>query len=334
MGQLVSACFPPTTSNLFLMKAFPYLYAAEYEHPFDRQALDRLENTRGIRLVSKKVLDHGLEKYLLMRHTGDNLQITPQTIPELYMALEKACELLAMKALPELFLFLDDKIKSFTIGESRQVIAISSGAVELLNEEEMLFFLGRELGHIRSNHVLYHMMATSIRAVSQLIGEMSLGIGNLLSMPLRMALLHWHRMSEFTADRAGLLTCQNPEVAMSTLIKISGLPARYYGWVSSAEFRRQARAFDDIQESHFDKFIRFAAKHESDQPFTIIRASQLFQWIEAGDYERILEKDRLEGMPPDFHCTNRNCPFPFEEEESYCRECGMELSRLRQPAQG
>lgn len=308
-------------------KKFTYLYSTEYEHPFDKDALDRLEKTRGLDLLSKKVLNSGLEKYLFMRHTGDNIRVTASNIPELYNILEKACEILAMDVVPELYIHLDDKIKSMTIGEKRRVIVLSSGAIDLLNNDELLFMLGRELGHIKSNHVLYHMMANSLRAVSQVISDISLGIGNLISMPLQIALLHWHRMSEFTADRAGLLTCQNIDVAARTLIKIAGLPLKYHGKISVNDFREQAHTFDDIEESTFDKFIRFAASHDSHQPFTVIRASQLFQWFDKGVYEEVLNRTREPGSMSNFGCTNRKCPFPFEADELFCRECGTKLVR-------
>lgn len=305
--------------------AFPYLYSVEYEHPFDRDALDRLENTRGLDLLTRKVLDYGLEKYLLMRHTGDNIQITPRTIPEIYDLLEEACGILAMEDVPELYIQLEDKITSMTVGQKRQVIVLSSGAIDLLNEQELLFVLARELGHIKSKHVLYHMMADSFKAVSQVISDVSLGIGNLVSMPLQIALLHWHRMSEFTADRAGLLACQDVEVAAHALIKMAGLPIKYHGRISVEDFRIQAKAFDDIQETNFDKFIRFAASHDSHQPFTVIRASQLFQWVESGAYENILLRERSTQGSQTFKCQQRNCPYPFEKDEFFCRECGADI---------
>ncbi|MEL6850567.1 MAG: M48 family metallopeptidase, partial [Bacteroidota bacterium] len=198
----------------------------EYEHPFDRQSLDRLERTRGLDLLTDKVLDHGLEKFLHIKHTGDNVRVESHNIPELHALLIKACQILDMDDLPQLYIHLEDKIQSFSSGEKRRIVVISSGAVDLLTEEELLFLIGREIGHIKSNHVVYRMMAESLQLVSQIISEMTLGIGNLLSMPLKVALMHWYRLSEFTADRAGLLVCQNPEVAGQAFLKMAGLPAK------------------------------------------------------------------------------------------------------------
>lgn len=304
-------------------KRIERLYSTEYEHPFDRRALDRLENTRGLDLLTRKVLDYGLEKYLRIKHTGDNLQVLPENLPEIHNILAEACEILGIRTIPELYIMLEDKIQSFTSGDKDQVIVISSGAVELLNSDELLFMLGRELGHIKSNHVLYHMMAYSIKLVAQIISDVTLGVGNLLSMPLQVALMYWHRMAEFTADRAGLLTCQDMEVAAQCLIKMAGLPKNYYGRISTEDLRRQSDSFTEIQESNFDKLIRFAAGYENNQPFTIIRAGQLFKWFDSGAYDRVLRRENPDGIYLEQKCYN--CGGAIEDSYKFCRKCGVQL---------
>ena len=299
-----------------------HLYPSEYEHPFDRQALDRLENTRGLDLLTQKVLDNGLEAYLRIKYTGDNLQITARTIPEIHSLLVKACKILGMNEVPELYLHLEDKIDSFSSGQKKRIVVISSGAVDLLNDEELVFLLGRELGHIKSNHVLYREMGDSLTLISQVLSDLTLGIGNLLSMPIKIALMHWYRMSEFTADRAGLLTCQDPEVATQALIKMAGLPAKYHGRISTEDFRRQADSFSEIEVKTFDKFIRFAASYENPQPFTVIRASQLFQWIEEGEYQRLLNSAAATIKSVSDHGVCPACGLPIDPNDLFCIECG------------
>jgi hypothetical protein len=299
------------------------LYPADYEHPFDRESLKRLENTRGLEMLTQRLLDYGLEKYLLIKHTGDNIRVTSQNIPELYGVLLEACQILGVRQVPELYIQLEDKIRSFTSGEKRRVVVLSSGCIDLLNREELLFMIGRELGHIKSNHVFYRMMADSLQVISQLISDVTLGLGNLLSMPIQIALMHWYRMSEFTADRAGLLACQDPDLAGNAFIKIAGLPLKYHGKVTVDDLRKQAKDFEDIQETNFDKLIRFAASYENAQPFTIIRASQLFAWIRKGDYEAILDNRSGNVILDEGRCPQ--CHTPFAEDEKFCRQCGQAL---------
>lgn len=300
------------------------LYSTEYEHPFDRQSLDKLENTRGLEMLTNRVLDYGLEKYLHIKHTGDNIRVEKETIPEIYDILIEACRILDMRDVPELYINLEDKIKSFTSGEKQRIIVLSSGAIDLLNSEELLFLLGRELGHIRSNHVLYRMMADSLTILSQLISDVTLGLGNLVTMPLKVALMHWYRMSEFTADRAGLLCCQDVDVAAQALIKMAGLPLKYHGRVKTEHLRKQSHDFDKLEAGNFDKLIRFVASYENSHPFTIIRASQLFTWIESGSYMNILNAHGQKRLPVDGICPN--CTAAYTTEDSFCTQCGQKLT--------
>ncbi len=303
-------------------KRLENLYSVEYEHPFDKKALDQLENTRGIDLVTRKALNHGLERYMRIKHTGDNIRITPHNIPEIYEILEEACHIMGIQEIPELHIMLDDQIQSSTSGEKRRIIVMSSGAIELLNSDELLFVFGRELGHIKSNHVIYHMMAHSIKVVAQIISDMTLGLGNMLSMPLQAALLYWHRMSEFTADRAGLLTCQDINIAAHCLIKMAGLPEQYHGRISIQDLREQSEEFEDIKEGTFDKMIRFAAEYDNPQPFTIIRAAQLFKWYDSGAYERVLSRQTQMEFS-EMLCPN--CQAIILPSYHFCRMCGTKL---------
>ncbi|MEO1448873.1 MAG: M48 family metallopeptidase [Bacteroidota bacterium] len=300
-----------------------------YEHPFDRASLDRLERTRGLKPLTQRVLDYGLERYLTIKHTGNNLRVYQERIPEIHNLLLEACRVMDMWQVPELYIELEDKIRSFTVGQKRQIIVLSSGAIDLLSDDEILFMLGRELGHIRSQHVLYGMMADQLRVITQLISDATLGIGNLLSMPLQVALMHWYRMSEFTADRAGLLVCQDPDIAARALIKVAGLPVKYHDRISVEDLKKQASAFDDIQESTFDKLIRFVAGYENSQPFTIIRASQLFKWVQSGTYEAILDGTRGELLEDEDRCPK--CHYPAGKDDLFCTQCGFRLNRAQEP---
>jgi len=50
----------------------------------------------------------------------------------------------------------------------------------MLDEEERLFVIAHELGHIKAGHVLYTLIARNIGSIIQVIGQATLGIGALL----------------------------------------------------------------------------------------------------------------------------------------------------------
>ena len=46
------------------------LNVKEYEHPFDKQALDRLKGTPGLETLTRKIWDKGLDRIFLIQVDG------------------------------------------------------------------------------------------------------------------------------------------------------------------------------------------------------------------------------------------------------------------------
>jgi hypothetical protein len=122
-----------------------------------------------------------------------------------------------------------------------------------------------------------------------MIGSLTFGLGDLFSSGIQMALLHWKRMSEFTADRCGLLGCQDAEVAWRTLTKLAGLPPRYYTTLNTEDFLQQARDFQDLDADTLSKIAKWLSTLGATHPWTVVRAQQLLLWIESGSYEETLK---------------------------------------------
>ena len=128
---------------------------------------------------------------------------------DLHRTYKNCCEVLNLDKSPDLYIRQDPKVNAFVAGVEKPIIIINSGCVDLLTEDELIFILGHELGHIKSQHILYHQMAAMLPIIGDIVGNATLGLGGILSTSLQVALLNWKRKSEFTADRAGILSCQN-----------------------------------------------------------------------------------------------------------------------------
>ncbi|MCM1988557.1 hypothetical protein [Oceanirhabdus seepicola] len=63
---------------------------------------------------------------------------------------------------------------------------------------------------------------------------------------MRVAILHWSRMAEFTADRAGLLACQNIDAPVTTTMKIAGLPLAHNSEVNLEEFKNKQKSSNNM----------------------------------------------------------------------------------------
>jgi Zn-dependent protease with chaperone function len=274
------------------------LNSRAYEHPFDREALNTLEGTPGLEPLIKAFYKHGVEKLMRIQYTGSYLKITPRNYPEIYHLLEDVCHTLDLRQLPELYIQWDYGVNAFTTGVEKTLIVINSGVVDLMSPEEITFILGHEAGHIKSQHVLYHQMASVFPIIGDLIGSATLGLGSLVSKGVELALLNWERMSEFTADRAGLLACQDINIANQTMVKLAGVPRKYFDRINLDEFNAQAREFETFDYNTVDKMVKVFSIMWQDHPWTVMRGAELIKWVDSGAYDKILAGQYLLPPPP------------------------------------
>lgn len=250
---------------------------SDYEHPADRRARERLQATPGLELLMKKLNQHGIERILKMQYTGSYLKVTEKNYPLLIKALHEACDSFDLDPVPDLYLHLGF-INSSTTGIERPVIALTSGAVGLLSYDELLFVLGHEIGHIKSQHIIYQQLARVAPVLGELLGTATLGIGSLLSTGLVYTLNNWQRVAEYTADRAGLLVCQDLKATIRTLMKIAGAPPSYYHTLDPADFLAQADQFEGYDDDNIDKIAKSLSVISMDHPWTVARALELHKW--------------------------------------------------------
>tara|TARA_Y100000389_G_C17427162_1_gene500262 strand:- start:149 stop:1423 length:1275 start_codon:yes stop_codon:yes gene_type:complete len=270
-------------------KVIPGLSYEEYQHSFDKKALEALQRTPGLETVVRKFNQYGLEKILKVNYTGSYIKVDKDNFPEVHRALLHVCEVLDQPQIPDLYI-MTDFINGFTIGVEKPMIVISSGSVGLLSYDELLFLLAHEVGHIKSQHVLYYQMAQVVPMMGDLLSSVTLGLGGLFSTGIQVALLNWQRKAEFTADRAGLLACQNVEAATTVMMKLAGAPPRFYGSLKAEDFKRQAKEFEGFDEDNLDKVAKTLSVMLSTHPWTVMRGSELYKWVEAGHYDNILNR--------------------------------------------
>jgi Zn-dependent protease with chaperone function len=299
------------------------LYPQAYEHPLDAAALNALEHTAGVDMLVRKVSSWGMERMLRIQLTGSFLRVTPAVFPELYQLFEAARERLDLPICPDLYIKDGQEINAFTAGIDRPVIVLNSGAIDRLDDDELLFVIAHEIGHIKSGHVLYYQIANYLPVLGNLLGDLTLGVGGILSIGVQIALLHWQRTSELTADRAGLLACQNPDTAMRAMMKLAGLPERYAGKIDVKHFVNQASQFEMMDLNLADRAAKYLSIYGSNHPWTVMRAKEMMIWIQTGGYDQVLAMPHL---PPSTNGQGRHfcdqCGGTLTAEERFCRTCG------------
>ncbi len=168
--------------------------------------------------------------------------------------------------------------------------------------------------------------------VSGIITDLTFGVN--LTTPvmrtLNLALWQWYRWSEFTADRAGLLACQDLKTAMGAMAKIAGLPRKYFDSFDIDDFVTQAREYKGLGETSYAKLIKVFSSMSRNQAFTISRANELLKWFDSGEYQAVLErKTRIKPAPQAAPQASfcRHCGFKLEPSNAFfCSNCGKRVS--------
>lgn len=273
---------PPKTIefNGRLLRGFPGLSAEDIRHPNDQKAFAVLSRIPLLDTVVSKFLEHGLEPTLHLLNLASNIRVTASMFPRLHHVLEVACEVLDVPV-PELYVTTDPFPGAFTYGHTKPLIVVTSGLVDMYDDEELLFAIGHEIGHIKANHVLYTTLAASVNSTVRISGNKAFeGIGSLISGGLEFPLLFWSRQSELTADRAGFLCVQNLRQCFVALMKLAGGPKSMFLDMDPAEFEKQVHEYEAPDEASTKKLYKLLITFPETHPFPVLRAKRLAEWSE------------------------------------------------------
>ncbi len=266
-------------------RCFPGISSRAWEHPADRAALSTLRAVPGFDIVTKWVFGLFSEKALRALYLGGAVEVGPQQFPRLHGIYAECLEVLDASEPYTLFVSQNPVLNAGAVGWEHPFVVVNSGTVHALDDDQLRYVLAHELGHIQSGHVLYKtMLALLLRA-----GPLALGtpITGLAMLAVLAALLEWDRKSELSADRAGLLACQDPEVVRLALLRLAG----GVGEGASLEaFTEQARRYEE-EGNVFDTLARTLAVLGRRHPFPVQRLREVDAWIDSGAYAKVLGGD-------------------------------------------
>jgi Zn-dependent protease with chaperone function len=261
----------------------PGISSRAWEHPADRGALVALRRLRGFDSLVKKLSGLVNERAVRLIYLGSAIRVDERQFPMLHHLLGDVAATLDAPALPELYVASNPVPSAVTIGLDKPLIVVSSGLVDLLDEEEMRFALGHEMGHVGSGHAVYQTLLQRLLTLSGVLTAIPLGgIG---VRAILAALMEWSRKSELSADRAGLLATQDPAVAFRVHMKLAS--GGHLEDLDATSFFAQGTEYSasgDLRDSVLKLLLVEAQSH----PFAVVRASELRRWVDAGEYTRVL----------------------------------------------
>jgi Zn-dependent protease with chaperone function len=257
-----------------------------YEHPADRSALVALRKLSGFDVLLSKLFGLFNERALRLMFLAGAVKVSERQFPHIYSLVRDGSYILDLPDIPECYVTQSPLVNAMAIGKDRPFIVLTTGLVNLNDEEELRFVVGHELGHILSGHAVYRTMLLILIQLSMRIAWMPIGYLGLRA--IIWGLEEWFRKSEVSCDRAGLLAGQDVDAARRALMKLAGGPQ--LSELNPDAFREQAREYDAVPDLR-DSILKLLQLQGNTHPFAVVRFAELDRWATSGEYEAILAGD-------------------------------------------
>ncbi len=204
-----------------------------------------------IALVMSVVMNFGsyfFSDKIALRMSGA-VPVSREEAPRLYSMLEFLSARNNMP-MPKVYMIPDDSPNAFATGRDPQhaSVAVTQGAMRLLNEEEMQGVLAHEISHVKNRDILISSIAATLAGIIMWIANMArfaaffgggsrdredgdnglAGLFTILVAPIAAMLIQlWiSRTREYQADASGAATVGNPHGLASALQKLDAYSKR------------------------------------------------------------------------------------------------------------
>lgn len=325
------------------VKEFPQLSHQAFQHPLDRQAIESLSKIPLLPQFTRFLSEKVAERFMRIKHVSSSIRVNARQYPSLYRQYVKMAQVLDVRKLPDLYVSTSMQINAFAMGMENYSIVLCSALIDTMTEDELLAIIGHELGHVKCDHVLYNSAANALRTFGTSIIEQALpmGLGQVASLGIQLALLDWSRKAELSCDRAALLATQNPEAVSGALGKLAGFSKNLQEDLNLDEIKVQAAQYHEIgADSLVEKMMKLYVFVQETHPYPTVRVKEISEWAQSAEYEQILngqyrklgeEKRQQLGAgqplttPRGLLCPNQKCQAVSEEGGSFCSQCSSNL---------
>lgn len=197
--------------------------------------------------------------------------VTPHNAPQL-AAIVQDCVNRVRPSAVQVFVVREKQLNAYTFGlSSPHSIVLYSPLLKIMDEDELRFIIGHEMGHVALGHTWINSLLGGMAGVPT-----SLGAAVILIFAFRW----WNRACEYSADRSGLLACRDPQKAVSAMLKLVAGPRNL----------EQTMQTVDAQD---DTLSGVLAESISTHPMLIRRINELRKWAETREYQALRDRQAV-----------------------------------------
>jgi Zn-dependent protease with chaperone function len=260
----------------------------DYEHPSMQKMNQVFRGSMMLRKtaesISKKVGKPWYES------TFNAILTNEKRYPRVYEVGRIAAQRLGVREKPSVYVELDRGYQSSTFGSEKDAfVNIGSYLPRFLNDRELLFVLGHEIGHLACHHALWTTVSMFLvgQQRSNLMAE---GIMGYLSNPLKLIeggvesiVTNWMRVADFTADRAALLAVGGFDSAKQAIFLLHLKSRKELDEMDIDEWVNQAEAQDQT-------FSKLSQMMTSATPYLGLRLIELRKFAQSAEYEKLRQR--------------------------------------------
>ncbi|ERT05711.1 peptidase M48 family protein [Lyngbya aestuarii BL J] len=274
------------------MPTYTGISSEAFRHPLDRQAEEALRSVPGFDLIASKFVEFVYERPQYVYLMGNSIQVGPRQYASIYHLFRECIRDLDVLNEPVLFVAQNPQVNSYSLGQERPYIVLNTGLLDVVDQAQLRAVLAHELGHIKCGHPILNQMAIWAMGVASTIGEMTMGLGNLVSSGLIYAFYEWRRKAELSADRAALLVTDDLKCVMHSMMTMAGVSGKYASQCSLDEFIRQSEQYHNLDSDGLNQVYKFLLYNGGQgmmltHPFPVERIQYLREWATSEEYRQI-----------------------------------------------
>ena len=276
----------------------------QYIHPLDQTALTALKKIPLLDTICAKLFSIMNDKQTTIINMSSKIHITEKQLPKVYTMVQSICKKIGIE-MPELFLERNREPNAYVYGYEKFTLVIHSGLIECLQDDELYAVLAHECGHIACKHGLYHTLGDlvlrgSVLGLNELanylnskgiVGVIASNVVSVVDSALELALFHWVRCSEFSADRVAVICCGNADPVIETMMRLAGGTTHVDAEINKELFFAQAADYQQSMEKDIvNKGLEFLLTKNSTHPLLAVRAYEAQRFAKSSEFKNAISK--------------------------------------------
>lgn len=257
------------------------------------------------------------EKYIvpwLCKHTADvqdyeltikmmrqGVLVTVKQFAWVRSEVDACAKILHLSPSPAVFIVGKGGMKADAVNFKTPFVVLPSELVDKSSPKALRFAIGRQMGHIKCDHVFYKALTSKATgSLGFVLGKWGQELLNAFFGKISdLALVDWILAHEISADRAGLIACQDLAVAQRALlnfklaISFEGIELNIEDYLEQAKIvqGKQVLILEELPEAvqkgigHWQRSERLQSEH----PFILQRIKALQEYAASEAYQQLFE---------------------------------------------